>query len=425
MNRFFYSLLLYLLSPIIWAYFLFRAIKAPEYRDGFWQRLGNIPKNIKSKGILVHCASVGEVRAAAPLIHQLAEAFTDFPITVSTTTPTGKKAVKTLFGDSVSHVYLPVDWPGSARRFLARLKPELVILMETELWFNLLFDCHRRQIPVLLANARLSDKSVTKYLKHENFSRQLFSFVSIIAAQYQSDKDNFLSLGIAKDNIKLVGSIKFDLEVDTALKIQQEQLKQSWAAERPVWIAASIHPAEFDWILTTHKQLLKKMPDLLLIGVPRHPEKFGEFKSTCANHQLSYVNRSEEKSPDKDTQVVVADTMGEMMLFCGVADLAYVGGSLIERGGHNPLEPLACGTPVVMGPHFYNFADICEQLIAHRLMEVVADQAQLTSTIGQLFTELGKEQTRQQEAHSFMQNNRGCVDRLIELSQSLLTQKSQ
>lgn len=421
MNRAIYTFLFYLLSPVIWAYLLFRAIKAPEYRDGFRQRLGILSQSIKGKGILVHCASVGETRAAAPLIKRLVQEFPDLSVTVSTTTPTGKKAVAELFGGKVQHVYLPIDWPGSVRRFLTALEPQLVILMETELWLNLISECGRRAIPVLLANARLSDKSLNKYLKHQKLARQLFSGVSYVAAQYQSDKDNFCRLGVNDSKVGCVGSIKFDIEITPQLLDAHRLLKQQWAENRPVWIAASIHPAEFDWVLKAHRQLLESFPDLLLIGVPRHPEKFVDFKSACDKHNLPYISRSNKEPTHLKTRVIVGDTMGEMMLFCGVANIAYVGGSLIERGGHNPLEPLACGVPVVMGPHFYNFSDICQLLIQQDLLAVVENEQQLAIVIEGALADQSTARIKAEKSESFMQQNRGCVDRLVTLSHQLIT----
>ena len=273
MNRLSYSILFYLLTPIIWSYLLFRAIKAPEYRDGLLQRLGILPRTVVSGGIMIHCASVGETMAALPLIKQLIQAYPESTITVTTTTPTGKKAVVEHFGDDVNHFYLPIDWSGSCQRFIKGLKPQVVILMETELWPNFLHVCRYNGIPVLLANARLSNQSLNKYLKHSKLTTELFSNVTKIAAQFESDKQNFMALGVSPEKVEIVGSIKFDLQIAETVLNQQQQLKQLWAKNRPVWIAASIHPGEFKTVLKAHKLLLESLPEALLIAVPRHPEK--------------------------------------------------------------------------------------------------------------------------------------------------------
>lgn len=420
MNPFTYSLLLYLLSPLIWGYLLYRAIKAPEYRDGFWQRLGFQSRLNDKEVILVHCASVGETLAAVPLIKQLIERYADKQIVISTTTPTGKKTVLDKFQNQVRHVYLPVDWPGSVNRFLKRLKPGLVILMETELWFNLLKQCQQKQIPVLLANARLSDKSLAKYQKYPVMSQQLFDFVDEIAAQFESDKTNYLALGVCKKQVSVVGSIKFDIQLQPEMLTKQSQLKQQWAEHRPAWIAVSIHPGEFEEILRAHRQLLKIFPELLLIAVPRHPEKFAEFCEQCEKHQFSYARRTVEEHPGASHQVMVGDTMGEMLLFCGAADVAFVGGSLIERGGHNPLEPLACGLPVYMGTSYYNFADICESLRQEKFLQITENESTLVDAIKTRLSDRQQLALFRQKADSFMLSNRGTVDKMLVIAERLL-----
>lgn len=419
MNRLVYSLLLYVISPAIWLYLLFRAIKAPEYRDGIAQRLGLGDNATIRNAVMIHCASVGEVRAAAPLIEQLIKTYPNHSILVTTTTPTGKNMVESLYGDSVVHRYLPIDWFMSSGRFIQAVLPSLVILMETELWPNLLYHCGRQKIPVMLANARLSDKSLAKYQKYPRFAQQLFENVSKVAAQYPSDAENFIQLGTPSNKIELVGSIKFDVQIPAEVQKVQAELSARWRGNRMVWIAASIHPAEFDWVLQTHQQLLQLFPDLLLIGVPRHPEKFAEFKEKCNEYKVSFVCRSEQVEPSAETQVIVGDTLGEMLLFCGVADIAYVGGSLIERGGHNPLEPLACGLPVIMGPHYYNFSDIGQILTDKNLMIVVKNQQALTEQLALLFKNKSELQNKSQQAKVLMEDNRGCVERLLSLSRKL------
>jgi len=422
-NRTGYSFLLYLLSPVIWGYLLLRAIKAPEYRDGLLQRLGFSPKNIQTAGILIHCASVGETMAAKPLINHLISAYPNLSITITTTTPTGKKAVLNTFADKVTHCYLPIDWPGCCKRFLNRLKPKIVILMETELWPNFVAHSAHNNIPIMLANARLSKKSLNKYLKFPKISNELFSDISKVTAQYQSDQDNFLELGVHPEKIELVGSIKFDIEISKQLKQQQADLRKQWLEKtnstdnepkaRPVWIAASIHPEEFELVLETHQLLLEKVPELLLIAVPRHPEKFEQLKSDSKKHNLTFVSRSDNQAPDENVQVVVGDTMGEMTLFCGLSDISFVGGSLIERGGHNPLEPIACGAPVLMGPSYYNFSDVCQILINEKVMQVILSAEELSISIEKLLMDNRELSVVAEKSLSIMQKYSGCVNKMI------------
>ena len=423
MIRFWYSLFFYLVSPIIWIYLLIRAIKAPEYREGFRQRLGFVPQKARKGGIVIHCASVGETIAAVPLIEKLISTYPEKVITITSSTPTGKQTVADRFGEKVQSLYLPGDWIGAVNRFFNRVQPELMILMETELWFNLLHACQKRNIPVLLANARLSEKSLKQYLKFPRFSQQLFNMVDCIAAQYAIDESNFKTIGVTDKKLQLVGSIKFDVSIPDALKEQQSNLRKDWAQGRPVWIAASIHPGEFDTLLSVFKNLLKKIPELLLIAVPRHPEQFENFKTQCRQAELSFVNRSENQSPDESTQVVVGDTMGEMLLFCGVADIAYVGGSLIKRGGHNPLEPIVCGVPVLMGPHIYNFNDIGEKLVEAGLLDLVEDGSELEKQVASRLSDKTALEKQSEACVSFMKSNRGTLERLMSNVSELLIQK--
>lgn len=425
MNRQIYQFVFYLCSPLIIGYLILRAIRAKEYREGFFQRLGFVPQAYRQNGILIHCASVGETRAAEPLIRKLLSQYPTINITVSTSTPTGKQAVHSLFENRVQHLYFPIDWIGSNRRFLNRLKPQLVLLMETELWPNFLYQCKQNKISVVLANARLSKKSLKKYLKFKAISQEMFSHIDKVLAQYPSDKQNFIQLGVAEDKIELVGSIKFDIEISSHLIKQQKQLKQQWAEKRPVWIAASIHPAEFDTILKAHHKLLLSFPKLLLIGVPRHPERFSEFKTACDTHQLSYVARSDNRAISDSTQVLVGDTMGEMILLFGVADLAYMGGSLIERGGQNPLEPVACGLPVFMGESFYNFKDVGQILIDNQVLKIIDSGESLVDAISLLIKSPENLQKVSKKSKTLMASNRGSVKKTMQQIQKLFTTEAQ
>ena len=426
MNLRVYTIILYLLSPFIWGYFLVRAIKAPEYREGFWQRLGlrlnsNNKQLTNQQRIVVHCASVGEVIAARPLIEKLLDTYTDDShIVVTTSSPTGKQTVKKLFADRVMHAYLPIDWPGSCRRFIQTIKPKLLILMETELWPNILHCCQQKQIPVLLANARLSDKSLSKYQQYPRLTRDIFSNITRIAAQYDSDRINFLKLGISSDKLKMVGSIKFDINLTEQIIADQKSFRDDWVGNRPTWVAASIHPDEFEWILKAHRRLLKQFPDLLLIAVARHPEQFETLKQDCQLHQLKFVSRSLNIPPTENEQVVVADTMGEMLLYCGAANLAYVGGSLIPRGGHNPIEPVSCGTPVIMGPSVYNFSEVCQILANQGVLITLDSEENLADSIAGWLGDREKLNQLSAKTAQIMRQNRGSVERLLNEVRALI-----
>jgi len=432
MNRSLYTIFLYILSPLIWLYFLYRGFKDPDYLKGLKQRLGFALHQNAGNNIHVHCASVGETRAAIPLLTRLAKDYPTNTILITTTTPTGRvevlKLIKKLQADNIrqqriQHCYLPIDWPGACHRFAKWSNPKISILMETELWPNLLHQLSKRNIPVLLANARLSDSSLKKYQKHLPLSKELFSNISQVAAQYQSDSLNFQSLGVANDSIELTGSIKFDIWLSDDLKSKQNQLKQQWSEHRLSWIAASIHPAEFELVLNVHQKLLTQFPELLLIAVPRHPERFEELKQICQKLGLIYISRSDQRNPEKKHSVIVGDSMGELTLMCGAANIAYVGGSLIERGGHNPLEPAACGLPVIMGPSDYNFSDISQILQKQDVLEKVEDASGLYNTMKKLLSQPALIEARSQATQNIFNSNRGAVDKIMVLVRKLMNSK--
>ncbi|MDH5630266.1 MAG: lipid IV(A) 3-deoxy-D-manno-octulosonic acid transferase [Gammaproteobacteria bacterium] len=429
MNRKIYSFLMILFSPAILAYLLFRAIKAKTYREGLKQRFGFLPENTTSGGLLIHCASVGEVKAAEPLIRQLIKLSQQQPnvfstITISTTTPTGKAQVKSLFTDQLQHCYFPIDWTGSCKRFIKHLKPDLVFLMETELWPNFLEQCKKKSIPVILGNARLSQKSRDNYLKYKNLSQPMFDAIACIAAQYDSDVENFRQLGVDDSKIVKVGNIKFDVQLSPEVKAAQKGLQKEWQINRPVWIAASIHPPEFELVLKVHKILLDKFSDLMLIAAPRHPERFEEFRLACLKSGLNFIQHSKQEKPQTQTQVIIGDTLGQMMNYLSIAQVSLMGGSMIERGGHNPLEPVLCQLPVIMGMSRYNFNEVCHILTQAGVLFDARDQEQLTNTIAEL---LGNDEVRADiklKAVELMKKNGGCVEKLVALINDYIVHKS-
>lgn len=429
MNRSLYTISLYILSPLVWLYFFYRGFKDPDYLKGLRQRLGFASLQNAGSSIHIHCASVGETRAAIPLLNRLAKEYPLNNILITTTTPTGRvevlKLIKKLQTDNIrqhgiQHCYLPIDWPGACYRFVKWSNPKISILMETELWPNLLHQLSKRNIPVLLANARLSDSSLKKYQKHLSLSKELFAKITRVAAQYQSDSLNFQSLGVANDAIELTGSIKFDIRLSDDLKTKQYQLKQQWSKHRPSWVAASIHPAEFEMILNVHQKLLTHFPDLLLIAVPRHPERFEELKQVCDKLAIDYISRSDHRLPEKKHSVIVGDSMGELTLMFGAANIAYVGGSLIERGGHNPLEPAACGLPVIMGPSDYNFSDVSQILQKNDVLEKVTDASGLYNAMERLLSQPALIEARSQATKHIFNNNRGAIDKIMALVRQLM-----
>lgn len=419
-----YQVLLYLIQPLIWLRLLLRSRKAPAYRKRWGERYGFCKGKVVPQGILLHSVSVGETLAAVPLVRALRHHYPDLPITVTTMTPTGSERVRSAFGDDVYHVYLPYDLPGSVNRFLNTVDPKLVIIMETELWPNLISKLHQRKIPLIIANARLSERSAAGYQKLGSFVKTMLQKITLIAAQNQEDGERFIELGLKRSHLHVTGSLKFDISVTPELAARAVALRRQWAAHRPVWIATSTHEGEETIILETHKKLLTQFPQLLLILVPRHPERFFKAEQLTREAGLKYTLRSTDAVPDAQTQVVIGDTMGELMLLYGIADLAFVGGSLVERGGHNPLEAAAHAIPVIMGPHTFNFKNICAKLDQAEGLITVTDSGSMATAIASLLNDEDYRRYYGRHAVEVLHENQGALLRLLTLLSPYLPPRS-
>ena len=419
-----YTILLYLIQPLVWIRLLWRSRKAPAYRKRWSERYGFCKNKVKANGILVHAVSVGETIAAIPLIRALQQQYPDLPITVTTMTPTGSERVKSLLKDSVSHVYLPYDLPCAIKRFLKITRPKLVIIMETELWPNFISQCHKNAIPLIIANARLSERSAKRYSKLGTTIKQLLAKISMVAAQNKQDGERFTTLGLPSDHLTVTGSIKFDINLTTEQQQKIANLKQQWQLNRPVFIVASTHDGEDEIILKAFKQLLLQHPDLLLILVPRHPERFKTVEKLIKNNQFNYITRSSNQIPTDQTQVVLGDTMGELLEFYSVADIAFIGGSLVDHGGHNPLEPALHHIPIISGQYFFNFKIICEQLIAANGMIICDSTAEaLYLVVNNLLNNKTESQQIGENAYQVLKQNQGALDRLLGIISRYLCSK--
>lgn len=419
-----YIILVYLIQPLVWLKLLWRSRKAPAYRQRILERYGFCNNKVKPDGILVHAVSVGETIAAIPLIKALQQQYPDLPITVTTMTPTGSQRVKDLLNNSVSHVYLPYDLPCAIKRFLTILRPKLVIIMETELWPNLISQCNKSQIPLIIANARLSERSANRYQKLGRAISNLLSKISMVVAQNQQDGERFVSLGLPASHLAVTGSIKFDIDLTAEQQQKIAQLKQQWQLNRPTLIAASTHSGEDEIILTAFKHLLKTHSNLLLIIVPRHPERFRAVEKLITDNGFNYLCRSSNAMPTAQTQVILGDTMGELLELYALADIAFVGGSLVEHGGHNPLEPALHHIPIISGEHFFNFKVICEQLIAAKGMTVCTNSADaLYSAIDHLLNDKMMSRQMGEHAYQVLKQNQGALHRLLAIINRYLTSK--
>ena len=409
-----YTFILYLALPFVLLRLFWRSLKNPDYRRRIPERLGWLPFSALQESLWLHTVSVGEAQAAEPLVRRLQVHYPGLPIVMTTTTPTGADRVRSLFGDSVIHAYFPYDLPFTVRRFLDRINPRLLVMMETEVWPNLLALCEQRGVATILANARLSEKSARGYARLGQFTRQTFQRVSLVATQSPADAERFLGLGAIPDRVRVTGSIKFDVRSPASLQEQAEALRRSWGG-RPVWVAASTREGEDEQVLDAHRKVLQALPQALLILVPRHPERFDRVAQLCRRQNFSMERRSQDTLCNPETQVFLGDTMGELPQFLAAADVAFVGGSLVPTGGHNVLEPAALGLPVVFGPHMYNFAMASRMLLAEGAAMQVASADSLAAVVVNWLTDASLRAQYGERGLRVVEANRGALDRLYDI----------
>jgi 3-deoxy-D-manno-octulosonic-acid transferase len=368
----------------------------------------------EQRWIWVHAASVGEAVAISPLVLKLRRDQPDWGIVVTTMTPTGSERVDELFGNDVCHVYAPYDYPGAVKRFLKAFRPAMVILVETELWPNLIHYSKKSGASVVVANARLSEKSYRGYQKFAALGKPMLQQIDCIAAQAQSDAERFRRLGVADDKLYITGSMKFDISVPETQAVLGSQLADRIDPHRRVWIAASTREGEDEKILEALKLIRQHLPDVLLVLVPRHPERFAAAQKLFEKNDLKVVRRSSTERVDQATAVFLGDSMGEMLAYYSLAELAFVGGSLVNTGCHNVLEPAAVGLPVITGPSQYNFQTICEQLIDCGALIRVANESQLAECVVELFGDSARMSAMGEAGKQAIEANRGALGRIYQ-----------
>lgn len=420
--RLLYTLVFYLLLPFLLLRLWWRGRRAPGYRRHWAQRLGLGPA-LNGPVIWVHAVSVGETVAIAPLVRRLLVRYPSHRILLTNMTPTGAEQVRQFFGEQVEQRFCPWDLPLALRAFLRRTRPALCIIVETELWPNLVDQCARAGVPVLLANARLSTRSARGYDRFAALTRPMLSQLSLVAAQGEADGERFAALGMPRERIEVTGSIKFDLQPDAEKISAGRALRRQLGAGRPVLIGASTHGGEDEILLQSWQALRSSHPDLVLILVPRHPERFESVARLCAEYSSNLVRRSSGQSPGSETDILLGDTMGELMLFYAAADIAVVGGSFSGTGGHNPLEPAALGVPVVMGPDCFNFQQITAALTEAGGLRRVENGAALQRTLAELLADGEARQRMGRSAEAFVAANRGALDRLEQAMVRLLAEE--
>ncbi len=416
--RVIYTLLAHLLLPVFIGRLFWRGFRVPAYRQRWQERLGRFEPSPEPGGLWVHAVSVGEAQAIAPLIRHLLESRPELPITVTTTTPTGSERVRQLFGDAVFHVYFPFDVPFALRGFLDKVHPSALLMVETEIWPNLLAICERCGIRSLLANARLSERSARRYRRFAGFTRHTLGRISRVAARTVEDARRFVELGVPQERVRVAGSIKFDIHIPAGLAEHAQVVRRSWG-DRPAWVAASTHEGEDESILAAHARLLDRVPNALLVLVPRHPERFDRVFA-LASKRFPTVRRSSGQPCSVDTAVFLGDTMGELTLFLGAADAAFIGGSLVEVGGHNMLEASAQGVAVVFGPHVFNFTGVSELLLQRDAARQVRDADELAAVLMRWLSDASERSRIGENGRRVVAENRGALPALIEEANRIL-----
>ncbi len=415
--RLLYTLLWYLLMPLLFLHLWWLGTRAPAYRGRWQERLALGYRQRLDGCVWVHAVSVGETLAAASMIEALLQRYPDTPLLVTSTTPTGSERVRALFGSRVHHVYWPWDTPGVINRFWRNFNPRLVILLETELWPNLVDAARKRKVPVVLVNGRLSARSHRGYARLRGLMRPMLQSLQALAVQTAVEAERFVDLGAAAARVTVTGNVKFDISLDDGLRAHAAQLRQQLGA-RPVWIAASTHPGEDEIVLAAHEKLLRQQADALLILVPRHQERFEQVASMVLRSGQALIRRSRPEPVVAGTSVYLADTMGELLMLFGAADIAFVGGSLVPVGGHNLLEPALWSKPIITGPVLHNFtliADLLDAAGAHRLVE---NEFELAELLQRLFSEPELRQQMGLRAAEVAQAHRGALAKLLTMLES-------
>ena len=420
MLHFIYNQLMRVLLPLMLIRLKRKSRKLPEYGIRWGARLGNKNIDVAPEGILFHVASLGEAISATPVIEAILAKYPNLPVTITSTTPTGSAQIKQTFSDKVVHCYLPFDLPIIQRKFINQIQPNVLVLMETELWPNLIFHAKRINCRVMVMNARLSNKSAKGYKKLAKLTKQMMQRRELVATQCADDAQRFAQLGCRPERIKVTGNIKFDTRLSEKMQLQINQFSQNWRHTRPVWLAASTHDKEEEQILAAHKTLLDEHADLLLVLLPRHPDRF-ESVYELASEQFNCELKSECMGRlAQQTQVLVGDTLGEMAIYVSVADVVFVGGSLVARGGHNPFEAACQQKPIVYGPHVFNFEKSYQVLAQQQACAQVNNPAELANKIHELLTNPAQREQLANNAHNCQQKFQGATEQTVNLIENQL-----
>jgi 3-deoxy-D-manno-octulosonic-acid transferase len=417
-----YLLAVYLAAPVISAVFLWRGLRDRGYWRNFGERFG-FGAPAAPHGVWIHAVSVGEVQACAPLVGVLRQRYPELPLTVTAVTPTGAARARALFGGAAQVRYVPFDLPGAVRRFFARVQPRLAVIVETELWPNLYRECGRRRVPLVLASARLSARSVGRYRRLGALFRDTLSQAAVVAAQGTGDAERFQALGADPASTHVTGNLKFDFELPPQTVERGARLREQYAPARALWVAGSTHGGEEQTLLQAQRRVRALHPEALLVLAPRHPQRFAEVAALLHQGGVSFVRRSQgAAAASHSCEVLLLDSLGELLDFYAAADVAFVGGSLVPVGGHNLLEPAALGVPILTGPYNSNSEEIARLLIASGAAEVVRDAATLGARIGTLLANPEARVRIGAQGRASVDSNRGALGKLLGLIEPLLSE---
>ncbi len=418
--RLIYSFLMYLLTPYILFRLWWKGRKLPGYRERISERFTLGVTDNKPVDIWVHAVSLGEVIAATPLIDAMLDK--QWSVLVTTMTPTGSERVRARFGDKVAHRYVPYDLPGVLRRFFKQTQPRVGVIMETELWPNLIYQAHSAKVPLLLANARLSERSLNGYMKLKFLFKPVLNQFSAILAQSNDDAKRFIALGANNDLVQVLGNMKFDLQTNTIDTAKFKEIKNHWGADRIAVIAASTHDDEESRILAQLRRLQQAIPNVVLLIAPRHPERFQTVYQLSVQAGFNTGLRSNLDTVSAANEVVVLDCLGELLGLFQISDYAFVGGSLVPVGGHNVLEPIAMNVPVLSGNQVHNFKTICNDLKEAEAIRIVSQADELIDAIIKLHQDKESQDLMVKNATAVLESNKGSVVKHLQKIELALVQ---
>ena len=412
--RYFYSLLLYCLLPLVFLRLIILGFRTPSYWSRWSERLGFLPVIKFDQPVFwLHAVSVGEVEAATPIIERMLNQLPQYQIVITTVTPTGAETVQRRFKNDVRHFYLPYDLPFAVQRFIKQIQPSICVIMETEIWPNLYHYCNQKNIPIMLVNARVSSGSLAGYQKLPGLLKMTFGCVTHVLAQSKLDAERIKMIGCVSNKVSVAGNIKFDISIPSDLSIRAKSIKEALLQKRPVWIAASTHDKEEELLLEAHKQILEQYEDCVLILAPRHTHRSNKVADLCVKSNLNIIRKSSNEKCNNETQIYLLDTLGELQTYYGCADLAFVGGSLVPAGGHNMLEPACLGLPVLSGNYVSNFHEVSNLLLEANALILVNDVPDLVDKVMQLLSNVELRDQMGENAINLVATHKGSTDQVM------------